>query len=425
MRKVFAYSLLLVVGLIASQSLGDAPPALRTAITLATMVALSFIMVHVGYEFEIDRARPGRYAWDALVATTAATFPWVFCTLYFVFAMSPRALWGHGDLWREAVLKGIFAAPTSAGILFSMLAAAGLSATWVFRKARVLAIFDDLSTVLLLVPLKVMMVGPRWQLLVVVGVIAVLLWAAWRYLHAVRLPVTWPFVFAYAAGVTLLSEGVYLASRRIDAAVPIHLEVLLPAFVLGCVLARPAGSDPHADDAEAEVEPGPESAAEQRVSTLVSACFMVLVGLSMPPIRADGGAADAGPHVLAYAGAPAGAVAQLHAFPGWPAVAGHVLAVTLLSNLGKLFPAVCYRGEATLRERLALAVGMFPRGEVGAGVLVIALSYGLGGPTLTVAVLSLAVNLLLTGVFIVIVKKLIAPAAPAAGASVVAEAAKG
>ena len=50
---------------------------------------------------------------------------------------------------------------------------------------------------------------------------------------------------------------------------------------------------------------------------------------------------------------------------------------------------------------------MFPRGEVGAGVLVVSIGYGLGGIALTVAVLSLAFNLLLTGVFIIAVKKLI------------------
>jgi hypothetical protein len=59
---------------------------------------------------------------------------------------------------------------------------------------------------------------------------------------------------------------------------------------------------------------------------------------------------------------------------------------------------------------------MWPRGEVGAGVLVIALSYGIAGASLTVAVLSLALNLLLTGVFIVIVKRLIAPAVAAQAA---------
>ena len=56
---------------------------------------------------------------------------------------------------------------------------------------------------------------------------------------------------------------------------------------------------------------------------------------------------------------------------------------------------------------MAVAVGMWPRGEVGAGVLVLSLSYGIGGPVVTVAMLSLALNLMLTGVFILIVKRLI------------------
>jgi hypothetical protein len=55
-----------------------------------------------------------------------------------------------------------------------------------------------------------------------------------------------------------------------------------------------------------------------------------------------------------------------------------------------------------------VAIGMWPRGEVGAGVLVLSLSYGIGGPVVTVAMLSLALNLALTGVFIVAVKRLIA-----------------
>ena len=87
----------------------------------------------------------------------------------------------------------------------------------------------------------------------------------------------------------------------------------------------------------------------------------------------------------------------------------HVLILTVLSNLGKMFPAFCYRKEAHWRERLAVAVGMWPRGEVGAGVLVISLSYGIGGPIVTISMLSLALNLLLTGVFIYGVRKLTSP----------------
>ena len=72
-----------------------------------------------------------------------------------------------------------------------------------------------------------------------------------------------------------------------------------------------------------------------------------------------------------------------------------------------LFPAVCYRRETHWRERLAVAVGMFPRGEVGAGVLVVSMSYGITGLPVTVAMLSLALNLALTGVFILVVKRLL------------------
>jgi len=50
---------------------------------------------------------------------------------------------------------------------------------------------------------------------------------------------------------------------------------------------------------------------------------------------------------------------------------------------------------------------MWPRGEVGAGILVLSISYGIGGPIVTVALLSLALNLSLTGIFIIFVKRLI------------------
>ncbi len=403
-RKVLLYSLLLVAGLIASQFLAGAG---ATWIKVLTMFCLSFIMIHVGYEFEIDKTRPRQYAWDYVVAMTAAAFPWVFCAMYFVYVMAPPEMWRSGDLWKEALLEARFASPTSAGVLFSMLAAAGLAATWLFKKARVLAIFDDLDTILLMIPLKIMMVGLKWQLGVIILVIGALLWVAWKYLHVVRLPISWPWVLAYSAVITGVCEAIYLGSKVVDDTVPIHLEVLLPAFVLGCVLARPAGQDPHRDDAREGHEEGPESPNEQLVATIVSACFMVLVGLSMPPIT-GGAPVEAHEVALKYEGIAAEVVAAKKAFPGWGMIALHVLVITLLSNIGKMFPTLCYRKEASGKERLALSIGMFPRGEVGAGVLVISLSYGLAGPALTVAVLSLALNLLCTGLFILAVKKLIA-----------------
>ena len=49
---------------------------------------------------------------------------------------------------------------------------------------------------------------------------------------------------------------------------------------------------------------------------------------------------------------------------------------------------------------------MFTRGEVGAGVIFIALGYNLGGPALVISVLTIVLYLLLTGLFVVWVKKL-------------------
>jgi hypothetical protein len=87
---------------------------------------------------------------------------------------------------------------------------------------------------------------------------------------------------------------------------------------------------------------------------------------------------------------------------GWE-IALHVLVVTLLSNIGKLVPMFFYR-DHSFTERLALSVGMFTRGEVGAGVIFIALGYEIGGPVLLISVLALVLNLILTVGFVTIVK---------------------
>jgi Kef-type K+ transport system membrane component KefB len=425
MRKVFLFSILLLFGLIASQWLpaifGNAYATVGDIVRILTMCGLSFIMIRVGYEFDIDKSNLKQYGWDYVVAFTAASFPWIFVTLYFVFVLLPPEIWGTIDAWQETLLAGRFAAPTSAGVLFSMLAAAGLSATWLYKKARVLAIFDDLDTVLLMVPLKMLMVGLAWQLGITVFIMAIMLAIAFIFLHKIRLPVTWAWVLIYSIVITIISELVYKGSMFIDESVPIHIEVLLPAFVIGCVMAYPN------DNAHAAIE----TPTEQRVTTIVAAIFMVLVGLSMPMILSGDAATQGGAMTQAIepslhaGGSPVaeesaagigtykqiGRVTAAQPAIGWSMIALHVLIITILSNFGKMFAALCYRKEAHWRERLAVAIGMWPRGEVGAGVLVISLSYGIGGPVVTIAMLSLALNLLLTGFFIYIVKQLTNPLA--------------
>lgn len=414
MKKVLLFSALLLLGVIGSQILpgvmGAKISLFREIVTFLTMVGLSFIMIHVGYEFELDKSRTREFGWDYVVAMTTAGFPWIFASAYFVFVMLPPDFWGSWQAWKETLLAGRFAAPTASGILFSMLAAAGLSATWMFRKTRILVIFDDLDTVLLMIPLKVLMVGWAWQLGAVVFIMAVMLWIAWVWMRRVRIPYSWPWVLTYALLIAAASEAIYLGTKVIDYRVPVHLEVLLPAFVLGCVMRRPGDSDPHVDDPRPGHQEGPESPAEQKVSTIVSAVFMALVGLSMPYfLKTDSPAA-------ASQGAAESLTAAQPAL-GYGALALHVAALTLLINIGKLFPAFCYRREAHWKERLAVAVGMCPRGEVGAGIILLSLSYGIGGPVVSVAVLCLTLNLLLTPVFILIVNSLLASAPPRASAA--------
>lgn len=123
--------------------------------------------------------------------------------------------------------------------------------------------------------------------------------------------------------IVAVSDG----SRLIDDVVPIHIEVLLPALVLGCMLARPQGADPHRDDARGGHQEGPEDPIEQRLSSLVSGVFMVLVGLSMTALAS----------IMSGRG------------PGSGAIVGHVLAITLLANVGRNR----HRQEAAAQPRRA------------------------------------------------------------------------
>lgn len=148
--KMIVFTINLLVGLAVSQAVpalldAESYAAWKQTVKLCTMFCLSFIMIQVGLEFDLDKTRIRKYASDYLIAMTAAGFPWIFVALYFIFAISEPLG------WKEALIAARFAAPTSAGILFSMLEAAGMRKTWLFQKARILAIFDDLDTILLMV----------------------------------------------------------------------------------------------------------------------------------------------------------------------------------------------------------------------------------------------------------------------------------
>ena len=161
---------MLMVGLVLSQILpmflGESYADLKHMVEVALGICLAFIMINVGREFEIDKSNIRVYVKDYLVAMLAAALPWIFIAVYYIFALMPQEWWGMGETWKETLLLSRFAAPTSAGILFSMLAAMQLQKSWIYQKAQTLAIFDDLDTIILMVPLQVAMIGEfNWQML--------------------------------------------------------------------------------------------------------------------------------------------------------------------------------------------------------------------------------------------------------------------
>lgn len=389
MKRVILLTSLLVAGLLISQILplifGELPHWYVFFREFTTMTLLAYIMIEVGREFDIDLKRKKEYAVDYGIAATAAAFPWIFCTIYFLMFLMPESSASEKPPWVEALLAARFAAPTSAGVLFSMLAAAGLAGTWAYRKTRILAIFDDLDTVLFMIPLKIFIVGFVWQLGVDLFVVTALLVLGVRYYRKIPLPTRWPWVLFYSFVITALSEIIHFYTRDATTLMGVHIEVLLPAFLLGCVLRSTAPCE----EVSVPGEDLPGMGAEERAGLVVSCLFMLLVGLSMPSAFGPG--------------------STIQFEMSAAEIVFHVLTLTVLLNLGKMFAAFCYRKEATLRERLAVSVSLFPRGEVGAGVLAVSLSYGITGPFVAIGFLSLALNLILTGGFIVIVKRLLEP----------------
>ena len=385
MKKVLSFSLLLMTGLVLSQLLpsvlDESYGELKHMVEVALGVCLAFIMINVGREFEIDKSNVKVYVKDYFVAMFAAAVPWLLIAIYYIFALMPSEWWGSGDAWKETLLLSRFAAPTSAGILFSMLAAMSLQKSWIYQKAQTLAIFDDLDTIILMVPLQVAMIGElNWQMVAMLVVIFGLFVVGWRYMSRFKMRQTWFAIFTYAVLVYGATYLVYVVTHHFFGAKgAIHIEVLLPAFIFGMVIKNKHMSGKR----------------EERAATTISMIFMLLVGMSMPLIDMSG---------ASHVGEGESLVASIPMMSGWE-IALHVVAVTILSNIGKLVPLFFYH-DRSFTERLALSIGMFTRGEVGAGVIFIALGYNIGGPVLLISVLALVLNLVLTVGFVSIVKYL-------------------
>lgn len=385
MKKVLAFSLFLILGLVVSQVLpqvlGETSATVKYGTNTLLYVCLAFIMINVGREFEIEKSQWKSYAQDYFIAMATAAMPWLLIALYYMFVLLPSSYWGDWTAWKENLLLSRFAAPTSAGILFTMLAALKLKSTWMYRKIQVLAIFDDLDTILLMIPLQILMMGLKWQMFVVVAIVVILLVFGWKKMGSYNMRQDWKSVLVYAIAVFAVTQFVYYVSKHFyGEQESIHIEVLLPAFILGMVMRHR-----HID-----------SKAEASAATVISFLFMFLVGVSMPQfIGVD----------MHIDPAISKSVTGSQPMMSWGMIALHVVAVSFLSNVGKLMPVFFYR-DRKFSERLALSVGMFTRGEVGAGVIFIALGYHLGGPVLLISVLTIVLNLILTGGFVMWVKHL-------------------
>ena len=92
-------------------------------------ICLAFIMINVG-GIELDKVKWRSYTTDYFIAmATAASTLAPDCLLLYLFL-------GYGIVVENNLLISRFAAPTSAGILFTMLAAAGLKKVDLQRKRK-------------------------------------------------------------------------------------------------------------------------------------------------------------------------------------------------------------------------------------------------------------------------------------------------
>jgi len=316
--------------------------------------------------------------------------------------------------------------------------------------------------------LKIMMIGFKWELCIVVAIMVVFLVVAWIYLHALKLPFSWYWTVLYGLITAGFCKGVHLLSHDVlHMEVPIHIEVLLPAFVIGCIVDTPVAREellhqqtatlekltkqlnehPHTEEPELRtaattpeetavsvIKPPrsgrgsskmstaskgssgskessrrlsrhghekekvvdnhdhdhDEDEADHLAQTWISMVFMILVGLSMPPMFGVNAEKSDEEEEME---------------PG--ILVAHIVMVSFLMILGKMFPIFCYRDEAPLMHRLALCLGMCPRGEVGASIVVISLEMGVSGPAIIISMCALVINLVMSGGFIAMVKLLL------------------
>ena len=117
MKKVIAFSIFLMAGLVSSQLLPmqltiDGFNDLREYFATPLLyTCLCYIMINVGREFDLDKSKWQSYTTDYFVAMVTAALPWLLIALYFIFVLLPETLWTSGGAWRSRCFSHVLQPP--------------------------------------------------------------------------------------------------------------------------------------------------------------------------------------------------------------------------------------------------------------------------------------------------------------------------
>jgi len=294
----------------------------------------------------------------------------------------------------QGLLLSVFSAPTSAGMLISMMEAADLKNTWLFKKASMLAILDDIDALVFIAFMRILAIGSGYDLrhfgpvIVTVGLLTI----AWFNMHKFVIPHSWPWVLLYAI---LIGTGLWLweglTREYKDCTYIFVIAVLIPSFTLGCIT-----YDPKMETSQSykhiEIELTEEFIERQEYIDSHAPCMETFMGCAFMFFC-----------WIKYANSDR---------TSWDGNDSCDISCDCDPNphdgrqTGNMF---IHGNETNTKDRYALGLAMVPRGEIGASVIIITLQTLKGrinDAYLGIVVLSVIANLVLSCGFIVYVKKL-------------------
>lgn len=356
MKWILFFNLAIICGLICSQVVDIGSQ--KDWVLFVSQSLLSYILIEVGVEFTLKK-NIRSYLKDHLVAFFLAMIPWGLTALYF-YVRTPTTI-------EESIQVARFSSPTASGMLFSMLTAAGIGTTWLFKKIEVLAIIDDLDAILIFIPLKLLFFGYQGSLLFIFFLSITFLTVGIIFLHKLPLKSTRPFMLLYALIITSLIS--YL-----NFVYGIEIDILLPSFALGMLLVNPHQFDPHLRYRHEHAYFEPQQKLYRGMHLSLKLIFMFSIGLLVPLIN----------------------LSQYSLLT----LLLDSLMLSLILIMGKAIPVLCLFSELSLKERLALVMGLSPRGEIGVYIIAALAGTSMGEYGIHLAGLTFVINLSLSALFV-------------------------